>query len=77
MIHNAVKMRRHNDIGVNSQTLLTMTKIETFQDDLARCFADKNRQPIDYGEGDVKESAVIMKSVAFHGRSLTEVDFDG
>src|SRR5260370_29607550 len=72
MMDDAVKMCRHDDVGIDAQAFLPMTEIETLGDDLASGLCDKDRQPFHHDEGHIEQGAIAMKSVAFHGRSLNE-----
>src|SRR5258708_11651984 len=43
-------------------------------DDYPSCLDDKNRQPIYYGEGYIRQDAVGMKALSFPGRIISPED---
>ena len=60
-------MRGHNDECVCAEVFLVVTEAQAVGDDLARAFADEDRQPIYNTERAEIKRGVGMDSVALHG----------
>ena len=61
-----MEMGGHNDIGIDPQTFLINTKIETVSDGFASRLVEEYRQPFDDGEGDVIQPHVGNNAIAFY-----------
>lgn len=57
----------HDDVGVDTQAFVLAAVREAVGHDAAGRFGDENREPINYGIGDLVDGGFVANAVGFHG----------